>query len=73
LASPAREVLADCQDDEQDDGNHDAENDELHLHVLPPHLPPNLHSLLLEVLCLHTNATTDVGGMSKTDWFEVRA
>ena len=52
FTSPAIEVLADCQDNEEDQGNHDAKNDELHLHILPPHLPPYLCSLLPEVLCL---------------------
>jgi hypothetical protein len=52
FTSPAIEVLANCQDNEEDQCNHDAENDELHLHILPPHLSSYLRSLLPEILCL---------------------
>jgi len=48
----ALETVAHRQDDDEDERDDDAQNDQLDLHVLQPHLPPHLGALLPEILCL---------------------
>lgn len=57
--SVALVVGADGEYYDEDKGNSDPEHDQLYLHVLQPHLPPNPCSLLPEALCLEMNR---VGG-----------
>ena len=42
------------QDDDKDERNDDAQDNQLDLHVLQPHLSPHLGALLPEILCLQT-------------------
>ena len=48
----ALEAVAHRQDDDEDERDDDAQDDQLDLHVLQPHLPPHLGALLPEILCL---------------------
>ena len=48
----ALEAVAHRQDDDEDERDDDAQDDELDLHVLQPHLSPHLGALLPEILCL---------------------
>ena len=48
----ALEAVAHRQDDDEDERDDDAQNDQLDLHVLQPHLPPHPGALLPEILCL---------------------
>lgn len=75
FTSPAIEVLANCQDNEEDQCNHDAENDELHLHILPPHLLSYLCSLFSEILCLHAKLKDESGDsqIDGTNRFHMRS
>jgi len=50
----ASEALADGKPNNDADHNDDGKDDELHFHVLEPHLPPKLFALPLEVVGLET-------------------
>ena len=49
-------AMTDGQDYDENQGNNDAQNNQLHFHILPPHLPPYLLALLPEILCLQPKA-----------------
>jgi hypothetical protein len=46
--------VAHRQDDDEDQRDDDAQDDQLDLHVLEPHLSPHVGALLSEILCLQT-------------------
>jgi hypothetical protein len=46
--------MAHRQDDDEDQRDDDAQDDQLDLHVLEPHLSPHVGALLSEILCLQT-------------------
>lgn len=48
----ADETAADGQPDDNNDHNNDGKNNELHFHVLEPHLAPELSSGTLEIVSL---------------------
>lgn len=48
----ADETAADGQPDDDNDHNNDGKNNELHFHVLKPHLAPELSSGTLEIVSL---------------------
>ena len=64
----AFEAMAHRQADDEDERDDDAKDNELDLHVLKPHLSPNLCTLLSEILCLQT---VYIGILSYryTDWY----
>jgi len=49
------EAMAHRKNNNENQCNYDSKNYELDLHVLIPHLSPQLGSLLPEILCLHSH------------------
>lgn len=49
------ETMANWQDNDKNQCNDDSQNNQFNLHILDPHLPSHLSSLLPEILRLHHN------------------
>ena len=44
--------MANRQNNDKNQGNDDTQNNQFYLHILEPHLPSHLSSLLPKILCL---------------------